>query len=299
MARGFVVAGIARVLAIVPGLVRLLLEDRGRREPVASGGSFFHQDHAVVVEQVALGQVHDVERPAATDGVVDDLVHLRGGSLALGDDTCRFGAVVDEDVVGGEALDVRRDDRDLAQHLHRVQHLLVELGVAGEHDLHRQRAPGREERVVDEATLGACHFRGNMLAGNARGCETDQAVLADDLLQAGQDLALGRQILRGRLEDVVAIGQVLHLHRRDQSGLDHLGDLGGQLAPREAFVHVAFDALHSRIEGFLSNVQQVDLASPGLGQGGYEPVGQVGTDGSRTDHADIHLSDSLEWSVPR
>ena len=54
LAERLVVARIAGVLAIVPGRVGLLGEDRRRREPVAAGRGVLHQLQAVDVEQVAL-----------------------------------------------------------------------------------------------------------------------------------------------------------------------------------------------------------------------------------------------------
>ena len=91
--------------------------------------------------------------------------------------------------------------------------------------------------------------------------------MADHLRELLQDRPFNRQVLGGRLEHVVAIGEIPHLHRRNETRLDRLRRLRMQLSPRQTLVHIAAYALHPRIERFLLYVEQVDLASLPFGQG--------------------------------
>ena len=246
-----VVAGITRVGRIVPRRIGLFAEDGRRLEPLAAGRCVAHQLEAVHVEQVALRQVHHVEGAAAADGFVDDPVHLGRRRQPLGVDPRRFGAVVAKDVVGSEARYVADNDGHLAQELEGRQHLLVVLLIPRENDLHRRRTPGREEGMVDEATLRVLGVGGDLGAGQARSGKTDQTVRADDRFEVGQDLPLDLEVFRRRLDDVIAVGQILHVRRRHHAVTDGRRDPRVELATAQTLPDVPVDPLHARSEGVL------------------------------------------------
>ena len=201
-----------------------------------------HELEAVDVEQIALGQVHDVERSAAADGVVDDLVDLRRRGDALGEDARGFCAIVAKHVIGREAGHVGGDDGHFAQRLHGVEHALAQRLVFRQHDLHGQRSPSREERVIDEAALGVLRLGRDLAAGDAGGGKTDQAIGADDLLELPDDHSLDGQALRGGLEDIVAVGQIGELEGGDQTPLDGRSLSFANLSAVKALPDVLHDA---------------------------------------------------------
>jgi len=250
----------------------------------------------VHVERVAAGEVHDEERAAAAHRLVHHLVDLGRGGEPLLEHARRLRAVVHEDVVRCEAGDVRRDDRhlpELAQHRH---HPTAERVVAGEDDLHRERLPGREERVIDEAPLGVLRAVRDPRPRQARGGEADEAVGGDHALEVSEDGALRLQPLGGRLEDVAAPRELLELERRHELLPRRLGVLRRELPARQRLLQVLLDPGDARVERLLADVMQEHRAAA-LRDGGEETVGEVWSDRARPDDSDDHAGSRSRCDV--
>ena len=212
-ARAGIDARIARLLrgrarACCPCVVRIA---GGANHGVPCGASL-HQLLAVHDEQVAAREVHHVERAAAADRVVDDLVDLRGRRDALLDDARRLADVVAEDVVRGEALDVGRDDRAPCRAASIVSTM---------------RAP-RAASPDSTTSIGSVRHAGKngWFTKQRSGCFASVAIcargmpdVAKPMRQSGRTTAsrlfridlLDREVLGRGLEDVVAVREIPQL----------------------------------------------------------------------------------------
>jgi len=190
--------------------------------------------------------------------------------------------------LGGKTRHVGGDHRHLAQPFQGREHAIVELGVVRQHDLDGHGAPGGEKGVVHETPFGVGRVRGDHGTRQAAGRKADQAIRPHHLFQVAQDDLLDLEILGGRLEHVIAVGQVGQIFGGDKHAADGRGHLGAELAAIHALFHITLDAGKAGLEGLGFDVVQEDTTVRVVGQSGDKTIGQVRADGAGTDDADDH-----------
>ena len=140
--------------------------------------------------------------------------------MPLASDTCSCSAKAASLIIGkstrfttkpGRVLHV---DRQLAELLGEVAHRRERAvgGAQPAHHLDQLHRRHRVEEVHADEVAGAAHQRGQPRDRQARGVGGDDAVLADDLVEPLEDLALDLEILGRRLEHDVAALQLLERH---------------------------------------------------------------------------------------
>ena len=87
-------------LGIAPPVRPLFNQQCGGSKPVSA--HFLHQFLDMHDQYVAVGQIHDVERPAAPDRAVDDLIHLGRSRNPFLHNPDRFADIVAENIISGE-----------------------------------------------------------------------------------------------------------------------------------------------------------------------------------------------------
>jgi len=105
--------------------------------------------------------------------------------------------------------------------------------------------------MVDEATFRMLGVGRDLGAGQTRGGKTDQTVRTDNRFEVGQDLPLDLEIFRRRLDDVIAVGQILQVRRRHHSVADSRSDPRVELTTAHPLPNVPVDPLDACSEGFL------------------------------------------------
>ena len=193
-------------------------------------------------------EVHEAERADAKAGGVDQDA-VDGGEVgdAFGKDAQRFGHEGAAGVVDDEAGRVLAADRRVAEALRelgeRIGHpALGQHAVDHLDDLHHRHGV---EEVVAGDTARALADGGHRRDRERRGVAREDAGVADDALELGEERALGAQVLDDRLDHQVA-------GRERPEPRHHLDAAGDRLRVRDApFLGEPGERLRDRVEAAL------------------------------------------------
>src|ERR1051325_158425 len=125
------------------------------------------------------------------------------------------------------------------------------VGAHGAHHLDELHERHRVEEVEPDEALGALAEVAHLGDRQARGVRREDRARLGEPLERTEQLFLERDVLRGGLDDQVAVGQVLELDRSGQVLL-HLVELVGRDL---AFVHAGLEELVDRGEALLERVR--------------------------------------------
>ncbi len=112
---GFRKFRISGSLGIVPPRIALLLQQSRRLKPLGAALGIAHQFLEMRDQQVAVSQIHNIERPAAADSIIHNLVYLSRRCDPFFENAHSFSDIVAENVIRRKTFHVGGDDWHLAE----------------------------------------------------------------------------------------------------------------------------------------------------------------------------------------
>mmetsp|Transcript_21061 Transcript_21061/g.81577 ORF Transcript_21061/g.81577 Transcript_21061/m.81577 type:complete len:639 (-) Transcript_21061:1062-2978(-) len=254
-------------LVVIPASAGLLAEAAQFAQAVGAGRVL----HARLLDIAALangpadviaGQVAHSEGAHREAELLDGLVHLLRAATLVQQEAGLAAVLLDHAVADEAVADARDHGRllDLLANRHdRGQHVLGR-GLAAHHfqQLHHV---GRAEEVHAHHVLRAAGERGNLVDVQRRGVGGQDRAGLGDGVELLEHRLLDADLLEHRLDDQVAVLEVVVAQRRAQQG-HALGVLVFlQLALLDLGFVVLLDRGHATVEGFLLGLQDRDRQS--------------------------------------
>ena len=156
---GFREFRIAGSFGIVPPRIALLHQQSRRLNPLGAALGVAHQFLEMRNQQVAVSQIHNIERPAAAYGIIHNFIHLSRRRDPFFKNTYSFTDIVAENIICRETFHISSNDWHLAELFHDGQHARAKNGII-RLEIQFFRRPGKS--VADLTRIAAVRY-GNFL----------------------------------------------------------------------------------------------------------------------------------------